>query len=246
MLSALDHFDALTKIGLKVIPLRENSKIPLCKGWTHGWNRETSRAKLVQFPEANIGLLLGDILDVEGDSEAANRFLIDLIGDYPHPQYTSTKSIHHLFINPDLSLRHFRCGQVEFRGFGHQSVLPPSKHQGTKYQWLKGLAFPIPVMPPKLFAFYQNKKGKVTQFIPNGRVGVYCEICKNKESIHKTRFQAENELFKILGSKWTCHSCREHDLRPLCRFLKSGWTSDQIRSEAEKNRKLSATSTTLM
>jgi hypothetical protein len=102
----LAHFDALTKRGLKIIPLRENSKVPLCKAWNSDWDREVVRDKICQFPDANLGILLGDVVDVEGDSEDANRTILDLIGDYPHPCYFSTKSIHHLFLNPDPNLPH--------------------------------------------------------------------------------------------------------------------------------------------
>jgi hypothetical protein len=122
----LAHFDALTKRGLKIIPLRENSKVPLCKAWNSDWDREVVRDKICQFPDANLGILLGDVVDVEGDSEDANRTILDLIGDYPHPCYFSTKSIHHLFLNPDPNLAHFRFKEIEFRGHGHQSVIPPS------------------------------------------------------------------------------------------------------------------------
>ena len=106
--SILRHFDALTNHGLKIIPLRENSKIPLCSNWNKKWDHNCARIKIKKYPNSNIGLLLGEIIDVEGDSDEANKIIIDLINDYPHPIYRSYKSIHHLFLTPDSSLRHFR------------------------------------------------------------------------------------------------------------------------------------------
>jgi hypothetical protein len=222
MPSILNHFDALTDKGLKVIPLRENSKAPLCKGWTIGWDREKTREKLKQFPESNIGLLLGEIVDVEGDSLKANRTILNLIGDYPHPAYQSLKSIHHLFLTPDLNLRHFRMGQIEFRGFGHQSVLPPSQHSGIAYKWLRAFQFPIPAMPERLLDYYLSNKDRQFTKIKPGHLKVPCCSCGAECFPHKKRFELETEAFRLLGQKWECLKCRVVDLRPTCRLLRSG------------------------
>jgi hypothetical protein len=223
MHSTIDHFDALTSRGLKIIPLWENSKIPLNKGWSQNWDRLDSRNALVRFPEANIGLLLGNIVDVEGDSEEANKTIIDLIGDYPHPCYHSTKSIHHLFQSPDPNLRHFRCGKIEFRGHGHQSVLPPSQHAGIKYCWLKSFKFPIPEMPESLVKFYEERKEhiKLNDTKP-GHIRVWCSKCDSKVFLNEKRFKLELQAFKLLEAKWQCQSCRTVDLRHACRLIRSG------------------------
>lgn len=218
----LDHFDALTGKGLKIIPLWENSKAPICKGWTGEWVREKVSEKVTQLPEANLGLLLGEIVDVEGDSEDANRVILDLIGDYPHPSYLSTKSIHHLFLNPDPYLRHFRFGEIEFRGYGHQSVIPPSQHQGIVYKWVHAFKFPVPQMPERLWNFYLNKKKGRDQNIKPGHIQVRCFACGHKCRLHKKRWLLELEAFKLLGAKWECQNCRTIDLRPACRLIRSG------------------------
>lgn len=222
MQSIIHHFEALCDCGLKVIPLRENSKIPVEKKWNQNWNKEHHREYLKRFPDSNIGVLLGNIVDVEGDSEEANRMIISLIGDYPHPCYMSKKSIHHLFLTPDRNLRHFRWEQIEFRGAGHQSVLPPSQHEGVKYQWLKKFKFPIPEMPEKLFKFYQNKFQNKIKHIKHGHIQVWCASCKKKLLLHEKRFRLELEALKMLGSKWECQVCRTIDLRPACRMIRSG------------------------
>lgn len=125
MHKSIQHFDALTKRGLQVIPLWANTKIPRMDGWTNMvWDRQQMRDLFCRYPSSNLGLLLGNIIDVEGDSPQANEIVSQMIGDYPHPSYVSTKSVHHLFLSPDPKLRRFVFQDIEFRGFGHQSVLP--------------------------------------------------------------------------------------------------------------------------
>jgi hypothetical protein len=129
--TVLEHFDKLTSHGVKVIPLRENSKAPMCKGWNRDWNHDKCRERLKIFPEANIGILLGDIIDVEGDSKEANQTIERLVGNYPHPTYTSNRSTHHLFQTPDPDLRLFKVGKMELRGNGNKWVLQQSSSRAT-------------------------------------------------------------------------------------------------------------------
>lgn len=214
MTKILDQFDQLVERGLQVIPIWTNSKVPMQKGWLN-WNLQSCRETFQRYPESNMGLLLGDIIDVEGDSEAANDFLLDVIGDYPHPSYTSSRSIHHLFRNPDPDLRIIRHEDIEFRGHKHQSVLPPSHHQGISYNW-RECNFPIPEMPKSLLKFYFNiKYGKRKK---RGHVGVWCAKCNSKVYIHKKRFNMELSVFKKLHTAWECKKCRVLDLRPICRM----------------------------
>lgn len=222
MVPVIEHFDALTKQGLKVIPLRENSKVPMCKGWNYNWDRSACRERLEVFPDSNIGVLLGDVVDVEGDSRPANQQILDLIGDYPHPTYTSTKSIHHLFLSPDKGLRLLRVGDIEFRGYGHQSMLPPSQHQGTQYMWLRKVQFPVPPMPQSLYIFYLKQKKQYEKLRKPGHMQVWCSQCEKKCFLHKRRFELELEAFQLLGCRWECQSCRTVDLRPACRLIKRG------------------------
>ena len=230
--TVLEHFDALTKHGIKVIPLRENSKAPMCKGWNRDWDRDMCRARLQRFPEANIGILLGDIVDVEGDNQESNRELLDLIGDYPHPTYHSNRSTHHLFQSPDNKLRLLKVGKLEFRGYGHQSVLPPSQCAGIEYKWLKEFRFPIPEMPKQLFIFYEkNKLGfkhRNKILVKPGHMQVWCSECREKCYLHKKRFKLELEAFQILGLYWQCWGCRLVDLRPACRLIRKGVSREDV------------------
>jgi len=219
MLTMTEHFERLTDLGLKTIPLRENSKAPMNKCWQKEWNWKKNRDNFCRFPDANIGLLLGDVIDVEGDSEYANKLLSNLIGDYPHPSYRSTRSIHHLFKTPDPDLRILKHKEIEFRGCGHQSVLPPSQHFGVEYRWISEL-FPIPEMPERLLRFFNMLRGEKPKIKP-GCVRLWCSTCHEECHLHQKRFQLELEAFKLLGSSWECQKCRTIDMRPLVRTLRS-------------------------
>jgi hypothetical protein len=215
----IKHFDVLTKFGLKVIPLRQNTKIPMTKNWFN-LKHDESRGLLERYPNSNIGLLLGDIVDVEGDSEHANEVIIDLIGDVRHPVYKSSKSTHHLFLNPDPSLTIVTHQKIEFRGRLHQSVLPPSTMaNGVEYQWLKEAAFPIPPMPDRLLSFYNSLRDKRPVLKP-GHMKIACHECRSDCFIHRKRFNLELAAFKEMGRRWHCQDCRKIDLRPLCRELR--------------------------
>ena len=218
MLTMIEHFDCLTEQGLKVIPLRQNSKVPIGKCWQKDWDLNKNRKRLQIFPDANIGLVLGEVIDVEGDSEHANDLLSNLIGDYPHPSYRSTRSVHHLFRTPDPDLRLVKHDQIEFRGHGHQSVLPPSQHFGVEYRWVTEL-FPVPEMPSKLLKFYEHLIGKRTKIKSEG-IKVWCSVCRNECYLHQKRFQLELDAFKLFGSQWECQKCRSLDMRPIVRAMK--------------------------
>lgn len=221
MASILEHFDALSKQGMKIVPLYKNSKRPIGKSWGEKWSHDRARWMLQRSPEANIGLLLGDIVDVEGDSEQANQIILDLIKDYPHPCYRSTKSIHHLFLTPDPNLRRFQWNNIEFRGHGHQSVLPPSQFSGVSYKWLKNFRFPIPQMPEELVDFLENKNGLQKETLKPGHVRIRCGNCKNIVFLHKKRYALELKAFKLLGQKWECQDCRTTDIRSACRLIRA-------------------------
>lgn len=228
-MNILNNFDELVSIGLKIIPLRENTKIPICKKWNQKWNKNINRKILKKFPNCNLGLLLGEIIDVEGDSEEANNTLLRIIGEYPHPTYISSKSIHHLFLTPDNSLRHFRWKEIEFRGWGHQSVLPPSNIKDISYRWLSNSKFPIPKMPNELFSFLKDKINKKKKNkCKNNHLSPRCIKCKKNIFIHEKRFKLELGVFKMLNQRWQCNQCREVDIRQACRWLRAGESEKRI------------------
>ena len=205
MSSILEAFDLLSQNNLKVIVIRQNSKQPLCKGWNSNWNYKEVRTKLQQFPDSNLGLLLGEVIDVEGDSKEANEIINRCVSGYAHPIYQSIKSTHHLFANPD-KIRHYRWKDIEFRGYGHQSLLPPSQHQEIMYQWIDDNNFIIPSMPPRLLEFYKQKRWGERQNKDFRKV--WCNKCKLQFSLNKNRFNKELIQFKKDNKYWRCRTCR--------------------------------------
>jgi hypothetical protein len=183
-----------------------------------------------------MGIILGDIVDVEGDTQEGNDLLIRMIDGLPHPMFRSSKSIHHLFLSPDPNLTRRVIGGIEFRGHFHQSVVPPSIHEyGNRYQWLYGSKFPPPVMPNELLQLYltncgEAKKIKTPRPRPErqrrrkkkiGYTKTECRVCKNEFYVHKKRLMLEVRVFKgEYGLPWMCHGCREFDLREPCRILR--------------------------
>ncbi len=238
----LKYFDFYSSVGMKIIPVYLGSKVPVGKSWNLDWNKDKCR-EMVKTENFNIGILLGEIVDVEGDTPQANDLLTQMIGSIPHPMYRSNRSIHHLFQSPDPELTAVHFHDIEFRGMLHQSVLPPSVHEsGVEYCWLRGTKFPIPPMPLELLSFYlKNKReNKVVKHVkriknvrrplPHGLVKTLCRVCGNNEKIHKKRLKLEVRAFADLALPWMCHKCRELDMRVACRQIRK--TLDQTKEIA--------------
>lgn len=221
-----EYFDRYVEAGLKVIPLYARSKIPVWPRWNGGWDRDRCRKYIVESPDCNLGILLGEIVDVEGDTDDANSYLNSLLRNYQHPQYRSSKSIHHLFLNPDPRLTSTRFNGLEFRGWKHQSVLPPSVHEsGTNYHWLSDSVFTIPRMPPDLYRYYMEnrpvpKKSKSKNYLKPGHRRTLCTKCAGAQFIHEKRLKLEVMAFAEFNMKWQCHGCRPVDVRPTCRRIR--------------------------
>jgi hypothetical protein len=169
------------------------------------------------MPSSNLGLLLGDIIDVESDTEKAEELLEKLIGNYPHPCYRSIRGKHHLFKSPDNKLRLLKYKGIEFRGNGHMSVVPPSSFHGHYYKWIQEIKLPIPSMPKQLLRLYKFVKNGQCMFVKPGHIKIKCEICGDYCLLNKKRLEKEILAFKSMNMKWHCKKCRTVDLRPLCR-----------------------------
>ena len=200
MLSAFDFY--VKSYKWMVLPVWPDSKHPAIEDWTdpNRYSTEQLRSYFEDNPDYNMAILLGEIIDVESDSESGNKFLDKMIGDYKHPKYKSQKSTHHLFLNPD-GIRHKTFQQkIEFRGYGCQSLLPPSKVNNVRYEWCPDSVSKIPSLPPSLRRFYwhcsntKNKKRywccdcgkecldsllKVEKSLKNNKK-LRCKDCKNK------------------------------------------------------------------
>ena len=230
------YFSKYLEIGLKPILLFPSSKKPLIQKWNADYDQEKWK-KLLKKHEGenlNIGVLLGDIIDVEADTEESNELLISLIGDYKHPYFESSRSIHHIFLNPDVSLTVTKFRGIEFRGNYVQSVFPPSKHiDGSKYRFLKGSSFPIPPMPNDLLNFYwSNRKNQQQQeqkikrkikrkCLKEGFKKSLCCLCKESIIIHKKRLKLEVQAFLSINKMWMCRNCRNININDECRKIRN-------------------------
>lgn len=218
----LEFFDAYVLMGLKPIAIFKDSKRPVGYSWNKNWSKDKWR-HYFEDGDYNIGLLLGDIIDVEGDSDEANELLDRMIGDVPHPMFRSNKSVHHLFLNPDSTLTRFVHRDIEFRGYLHQSVVPPSVHnEGIRYNFLRASRWPIPQLPPDLLRFYleNNKKRAAPKRHGQSLTETCCKICNTSKPIHPKRLALEVIAFREYNLPWMCHDCREFDLRDACRRIR--------------------------
>jgi hypothetical protein len=239
----LKFFDKYVELGLKPIAVYKDSKKPVCQGWNEDWSSDRWR-DYFKTNDYNMGILLGDIVDVEGDTEEANDLLQRMIDGICCPKFRSSKSIHNLFLNPDPNLTRRVFNNIEFRGNRHQSVVPPSIHtEGNCYSWLEGSKFPIPPMPEELLNFYlkncfekpkQEQKQKPASRkirIKDGHTKTHCNCCSNKYFIHKKRLMLEVRAFRNFNLKWLCRSCREIDLRESCREIRKELNRQDVHIE---------------
>lgn len=225
-------FDNYLKIGLNPILLQHGTKKPILKNWNKSYYPQMWRNILEtsSYQNFNLAILLGKIVDVEGDTPEANELLCSLIGDYPHPCFRSYRSTHHLFLNPDPTLSVDRFYDIEFRANKVCSVMPPSIHEsGFKYKFLKESQFPIPPMPFELRNFYltnrkQNEKIKLKNVnvprIKKYHTKTLCKNCGKHQFIHKKRLKLEVAAFISNGLLWMCRNCRTIDIRNICRIIR--------------------------
>jgi hypothetical protein len=125
----------------------------------HGLNDATAdSAQLVRWwrrwPQANIGLVTGELADVlDVDGSAGRTALRRLLAADHHYRLdgplAQTGSGWHLYLAPTGSGN--RAGlleQVDWRGRGGYVVAPPSRHaSGRQYRWLQPLTAILPPVP---------------------------------------------------------------------------------------------------
>jgi hypothetical protein len=205
--------------GYKPILLHHNTKIPIHKKWNKKYDFNYFYNYSLAHPtDYNFGILLGDVIDVEGDTEKANEYLKNLCGEIKHPSYKSSKSIHHIFRNPGINLTRIVHNGIEFRAHKHQSVIPPSLHEdGSPYIWIScnnmSLA-EIPLLPANLERILLNRLG-LDEKIRYGNVKVYCAKCKKSFFLNEKHFNFELKIFKKNGFPWMCKLHRPFKPREL-------------------------------
>lgn len=224
MITKAQWFELYVQAKFKPVAVYLGTKKPVGLNWNHNWTAEKWRPYF-DNNAYDMGILLGDIVDVEGDTEEANDLLRQMTEHTPHPMFRSSKSTHHLFLNPDPFLTCKIFNGMEFRAHNHQSVVPPSMHEhGSKYGWLVGSKFRVPEMPDELLRYYEshksNCKEKTRSQAKDGFKQILCKVCKNEFFIHKKRLFLERKAFQKHDLPWMCHGCREFDLRQPCRTIR--------------------------
>lgn len=219
-------FSYYFNLGYQVIPIHYQTKVPIFKSW----NKNYDSAKLEEFVAKstvplNFGILLGEIVDIEGDCEKSNREIDELLVEIPHPVFQSRKSKHHLFRSRVKNLTRIVKNGIEFRGYKHQSIIPPSCHEnGTKYEWITDVFKfeEIPFLPTNIHNYLntlinQDKPQVNKKELKPHHLSVSCASCLYKFYLHQVRFEKELRAFKNTGSRWLCRKCRPTDLRDTIR-----------------------------
>ena len=107
----------LVSKGLKVIPLKSNSKLPTLRDWL---NRGSSDMKQVaewasQFPNCNFGVLTGDgivVLDVDCKNGKDGYQVLSMLDEIPNTFTVKTPNggLHYYFkISMEIPSRNYGC-----------------------------------------------------------------------------------------------------------------------------------------
>lgn len=216
--SVKEAFEVYRQMDWPVIAVRPGKKIPAFTKWTGNYWPNMNQNYISKNRNANIGLLLGKIIDVEADSEEAEQKLNLILSGIPHLHYRSSRGSHHLFINRQTKFRKLVFDGIEYRGSGHHSLLPPSiGPTGFKYKWAEDSTDYITPLPEFLEKnITKINKRTVKMELPR------CHKCGKECKIASQRFNLEIKALNLISIKWQCHSCRKYDLRPICRLIRKG------------------------
>jgi hypothetical protein len=158
--STLDTALAVHDLGLVPVIVKAGEKGPCDTDWqAQKYERNELIRRYGNKPDLNVGILLGDIIDIEGDGENAEAEFAELFAGYDvpaMPSWQSNRGIHRAFEKDArltaLGTSNFKHGSLEFRigGDGHaaQSLLPPSTTDGVTRDWIVPLTVDNP--PAKL------------------------------------------------------------------------------------------------
>lgn len=220
-----EAFRQYLHLGYKPILLAPKSKKPILRAWNLNYQPNYYLNILRKSNNFNLGFLLGEVVDIEGDSAGANKFLNKFLADIPHPIFKSFKSTHHLFKNfPGNNITRFNARGIEIRAFRHQSVVPPSIHESDcNYEWQTRLFhnFEIPYLNKQILSGIYNFCGCKQIIVKPGNIDIKCGICSKINYINKKRLESELKIFKMDGMKWACHKCRPNKITERIRLFRS-------------------------
>lgn len=139
--------DDLTNRGLVIIPLKEQSKIPLIRDWTNTTN-EQSKQFINQQGNFNVGLVLGKpsgiiALDFDNNIEGLHQKILKVCGQSDVVKKGQKGGTIFFKYNGEKSFKWKKNGEMvlELLSDGTQTVIPPSIHPKTKkpYYYTKGV-----------------------------------------------------------------------------------------------------------
>ena len=198
----LNHALRYAKLGLSVIPLKPNIKIPLIP-WTEFQSRRATEAEIRKWwnavPNANIGIVTGlisgiAVIDLDGPKglESASSLgltstSISLTGNGKHLWYRSPNS---LVAN---SVRSFPG--IDVRGEGGYICAPPSVHEtGRRYRFMNSGVLPqLNTLPPFPTNIFSLQKMESTATKPDGWIAKALQEMKNG-NIDETLFTVCSRL----------------------------------------------------
>lgn len=214
--SVQEAFEIYRNIKWSVIAVVPGTKIPRFPSWNNTYYPYMHQAYIGQNPKANIGLLLGRIIDIEADNEESENKLNSMFKNVPHLQYRSGRGTHHLFLNKKTNFKKLIVDGVEYRGYSHHSLLPPSiGPSGFQYEWSENsteLITPLPKFIENKILKYHCEKGY--------HKNITCKKCQKQFKIAAKRLNLEMKALSLIKHPWKCHGCREWDLRKICRLIR--------------------------
>lgn len=234
--SSEEAFVFYRDLGWSVIAVRPNTKIPAFRNWTQNYFPNMNYNYISKNPSANLGILLGKIIDIEADTPESEQKLNLLLSGIHHMNYRSSRGSHHLFLNPFKKFRKVVIDGIEYRGEGHHSLLPPSTGpSGFNYKWADNSAEELTEMPE---FFKKNLFKSISQAVKFETPR--CGICGKECKVSAVRFNLEIQALVVIKTKWACVKCRKYDLREACRMIRKGKkvNSIDIKKRADEYRSL--------
>lgn len=223
------------KLGWFLIPVFYKTKTPVNDGWNNINKTKINKLTLAEYMGSNIGLLLGEIIDVEADNKDKDDLLNKLLKDYHHPIFKSSNYNHHLFINPYKGLTRFVKDGIEFRAYNHYSLLPPSIHpNGLEYIWLSDFKH-IPPLPIPLRKLFSQLGGDHVLSVKNknAKKDVYgflkCSKCDREISYLEDKAELEKMAFALKYKQWECPKCRDRQMFEFIRQFKLKFEKKELR-----------------
>lgn len=178
----------LAKKGLKIIPVKNNSKIPLLNDWIH--KASSDPEQIIQWhytcSNCNFGIATGDglvVIDVDNKNGKSGSEVLESLDRLPETFTVATPNggYHYYYhINKDLKSRNFGNG-LELKASGVQVLCPSSTINDVEYKIIKDIE--ISDFPLSFLEKFDSKKTNKTYSKPvNSILNTESENLENLKS----------------------------------------------------------------